>query len=78
MRKICKKKMNGKHIYDEKRLILIISCFLITGISLSFLYNYWYIRYIILVIITVIGLIKKNYIKTFINEMLNINKKKVS
>lgn len=76
MRKICKTKMNGKHIYNEKRLILIISCFLTIGIGLSFLYNYWYIRYIILVIIAVIALIKKNNIKYLLNEILNINKKK--
>jgi len=76
MRKICRQKMNGKHIYNEKHLLLIIVIFLAIGIGLSFLYSYWYIRYIILSIIIIIALIKKNTILIFIKELLNLKNKK--
>ncbi len=71
MKKICKKNLPGKKIYDEKIILLITIIFLIVGFAFSFTYEFTLLRYLLIAVICLIVFLKRD---VFI-KILKVKKK---
>ena len=76
MRKVCKKECDNIQPYQTKTLLGITSIFLILGFVLMFLYNYPIIRFIAIIIIFTIAILKRKVIIESIKKILNLKKTK--
>lgn len=65
MRRVSKKYMNGKRIYDMSKMTVMVGIFLVASIMVSFLYakNFMVVRYLLIVIIATASVVKRNEIK---------------
>lgn len=70
MRKVSKKHLGGRKIYDERKLLLITVCFIAISFSTSWLYNqrFMMVRYSILIILAFVALKKRKRIKALLKE----------
>ncbi|MDO4492012.1 MAG: polysaccharide biosynthesis C-terminal domain-containing protein, partial [Lachnospiraceae bacterium] len=66
MRMVCKKHMNGKKIWKADRIFVsVVALILFSGLMLL-CYNGYVVRYLIVAVLAVIGLIKKDSIKKYL------------
>ncbi len=70
MRRVSKKYMNGKKIYDAKMLLLIVGGFVFASVAITWLYDYKFMfaRYILLVTLIITAWIKRKDIKGMITK----------
>lgn len=72
MRKMCIEHLNGKLPYDIRQLITVTLVFVLSSIVILITYNYFVIRYFIVVITFLILLVKMKEIFLFIQQLMNI------
>lgn len=75
MRKVCEKECNNIQPYQTKILLKITTIFLISGFILMFLYNYPIIRFIAIIAIFVIAILKRKDIIESVKRIINLKKK---
>ena len=74
MKVVCKKSLNKVYPYNGKRILAISCLFLMIGFSCLFLYNHTIIRYTILFITLILGIIRR---KTLYNNIKVVLQKKI-
>lgn len=62
MKKICKKEIGGKKIFDEKSILVITLATCALSMSTMVLYGFRLVRYIIILILLVVVIIKRKYL----------------
>lgn len=75
MKRICKKNLNGKKIYDMKIIIIISVVFMLLGITFLFTYRCILYRYTIICGLVAILIKKRRYIYELINKLIGIRTK---
>lgn len=73
-RNICSKNFNGNNPYSVKVLVSITIGFMGLGFLFMFTYNWTLIRYLMIFIIIVICLIRRNAIKNAVTEIIKLRK----
>lgn len=74
MRRISKKELNGKNIYNIKQILLVSCLFIIFGLSINFVYDDWKLRYALLLLFVIIVIIKRKSFYSIINDFLSSRK----
>lgn len=76
MNKIIKKETgNDKKVYNIKYILLITGSFMFLGFLMLITYNYPFFRYFLLIIIIVVLMIKRNYLKQTVKSLFSMRKK---
>lgn len=77
MCKICREKYNGEMPYNNKVFLIMTFGFVLFGFAILFTYNYPIIRYGSIIVICIIGLIKKKQIIRTVKELLALKKQSI-
>ena len=75
MRKICREFMNGEMVYSLRTLCIITAVFLGVGFIFLFTYTNMFIRYALIALIVIVILVKRNWLKNIIHQLIKIKKK---
>ncbi|MEE0858053.1 MAG: oligosaccharide flippase family protein [Acutalibacteraceae bacterium] len=73
MKSICRQYMNNEKIFDMKFIVIMSIFILVATIAFELIYDYIFIRYAVVLVITLILFIKR---KTFISAIKELKKKK--
>lgn len=71
MKKVCKKHINGKRLYDIKNIIINIVILLFISGIIMLLYSFVLIRYIIILLTIIIAVAKRQYIMNILRQIRN-------
>lgn len=74
MCKICKKEFDGELPYDSKKILCITLVFLFVGFTFLILYKNIVLRYLVIILIILLGIIFKRKIISLSKEILKIKK----
>lgn len=77
MRKICKKELPNRKIYNGKLLLLMSVIFVAIGCAMLATYKLTIVRYAIVLVMLIAAFIKRKFIISKCKELLNMRKKKV-
>lgn len=75
MRKVIREKMNGVEVYNVRIIVAISIGFVIVAFALMATYHYSPIRYIALAMMVSVLIIKRNYVKTSVKNIIQMRKK---
>lgn len=70
--RVCKDKIDGHELYDQKSILLISAFVLFCSVGFNFLYSFSVIRYVLFVIVGIVAVI---YRKKIMGVMLSVRKK---
>ena len=59
MRLVCRKYLNGAKVYDGKVILALSVLFVVLSFGMMLLYDYWFIRYILIAITMIILFYKR-------------------
>ena len=76
MRKICRERLDGEMVYDARVLAVMAGGFLALGMVLLLTYNYWYVRYAIILIGLAAMLIKRKAIVKAMKSLLQLRRER--
>ena len=76
MRKICRERLGGEMVYDARVLAAMAGGFLALGMVLLLTYNYWYVRYAIILIGLAAMLIKRKAIVKAMKSLLQLRRER--
>ena len=76
MKKICKEYLNNYKVFDGKILILMTVTMLATGFILMLLYDHFYIRYGVVLLVLICCAVKHEQILSVIHKLVTIKKER--
>ena len=71
---ILKKVLSGEKLYDSKFILAASIVMILCGVLCNYFFDYWYIRYAILLVCAVVAVVKRNEIMGIILGMREIKK----
>ena len=74
MRKICRERLEGRMIYNMKKIIIISCVFMVVGFTMLFLYPYTMIRYALAVLALVLLYVKRKTVKYYLKQLIDIRR----
>ena len=61
-KRVIKEFLNGRDLYDKHFILILSLIMILIGVGCNFLFNYWYIRYALILAIMIIAYIERNKI----------------
>jgi len=61
-KRVLKEFLNGRDLYDKHFILILSLIMILIGVGCNFLFNYWYIRYALILAIMIIAYIERNKI----------------
>lgn len=74
MKKICKNYLKNQNPYSTKVLMIITICFILIGFVCLVTYTNVWIRYALIIVITLIGILQRKKVMAFAKELMSLRK----
>lgn len=69
MRRVCRRFMNGYQVYDVGTLVKMSVIIVIIGIAIIKLYDYMIIRYMLMIAVVIVGIVKRRWLIAIIKNI---------